>query len=58
VDEATLTIRFKDESSPGPAGVATTSPQYSGSDPGSVKVADVQNAITQAGGVGAMGGEE
>lgn len=54
MDEATLTIRFKDESSVGPSGVATTSPQYSGSDPGSVKVADQQNAITQAGGVGAM----
>jgi hypothetical protein len=54
MDEATLTIRFKDESSVGPAGVATTSPQYSGSDPGSVRVADQQNAITQAGGVGAM----
>lgn len=54
MDEATLTIRFKDESSVGPAGVATTSPFYSGSDPGTVKVADQQNAITQAGGVGAM----
>lgn len=53
-DEATLTIRFRDESSPGGGGAGIVAPMGGGVVPGSTLAADTQNAITQAGGVGQM----
>lgn len=52
MDEATLTIKFRDESSPGAGGAAATAPQGGGRQPN--LAAEQQSVITQAGGVGAM----
>lgn len=51
MDEATLTIRFRDESSPTGGGPGVVSPQSAGVVPGSTLAADTQDAITQAGGI-------